>query len=62
VTALDLPGQISQGLESGILSDAEARYLADYDRRVMEIIDVDDFSADELGFTPSTERITDPSL
>ena len=62
VTALDLPGQISQGLKSGILSDAEARYLADYDRRVMEIIDVDDFSADELGFTPSTERITDPSL
>jgi acyl-CoA dehydrogenase len=53
VGALDLPGQISQGLESGILSEQEARLLADYDRRVMEIIDVDDFSADELGFTPS---------
>jgi acyl-CoA dehydrogenase len=62
VTALDLPGQISQGRESGILSDAEARCLAEYDARVMEIIDVDDFSAEELGFTPSAERITDPSL
>jgi acyl-CoA dehydrogenase len=62
VTALDLPGQISQGRKSGILSDAEARYLADYDRRVMEIIDVDDFSADELGFRPSSEPFTDPSI
>jgi len=62
VVALDLPGQIRQGLESGILTEVEARFLADYDRRVMEIIDVDDFSADELGFAPAAERNPDPSL
>jgi acyl-CoA dehydrogenase len=62
IGALDLPGQISQGLASGILNEQEARFLADYDRCVMEIIDVDDFSADELGFTPSAERNPDPAL
>jgi acyl-CoA dehydrogenase len=49
LTALDLPGQIEQARALGILSEAEARMLADYDRRVMQIIDVDDFSPQELG-------------
>lgn len=48
VTALDLPGQIQQALAAGILSETEAAMLRDYDRRVMEIIHVDDFSTDEL--------------
>jgi acyl-CoA dehydrogenase len=49
VTALDLPGQIEQGRAAGILSSQEAALLADYDRRVMDIINVDDFAPDELG-------------
>jgi acyl-CoA dehydrogenase len=62
VGALDLPGQILQGLESGILSEPEARFLADYDRRVMEIIAVDDFSAVELGFSVAPEPLPVPAL
>ena len=48
VTALDLPGQIQQALAAGILSETEAAMLRDYDRRVMEIINVDDFATEEL--------------
>jgi len=49
VTALDLPAQIEQARTLGILSEQEALALADYDRRVMDIINVDDFAAQELG-------------
>jgi acyl-CoA dehydrogenase len=49
VTALDLPGQIQQGLAAGILTDTEAALLRDYDRKVMEIVHVDDFEQHELG-------------
>ena len=49
LTALDLPGQIEQARALGILTETEARLLADYDRRVMQIIDVDDFAPHELG-------------
>jgi acyl-CoA dehydrogenase len=48
VTALDLPGQIQQALAAGILSEAEAMMLRDYDKRVMDLIAVDDFTPDEL--------------
>jgi acyl-CoA dehydrogenase len=48
VTALDLVGQIAQGKALGILTAAEADMLLDYDRRIMNIIDVDDFSPHEL--------------
>ncbi len=48
VTALDLPGQIQQALAAGILSETEAAMLRDYDRRVMEIIHVDDFTTEEM--------------
>jgi acyl-CoA dehydrogenase len=48
ITALDLPGQIQQALAAGILSETEAAMLRDYDRRVMELIHVDDFSTEEL--------------
>ncbi|GAC1669340.1 MAG: acyl-CoA dehydrogenase [Steroidobacteraceae bacterium] len=49
VTALDLPGQIEQALKAGILSEAEAAVLRDYDARVSELIAVDDFAPHELG-------------
>jgi acyl-CoA dehydrogenase len=49
VTALDLAGQIEQARTLGILSEAEAQFLADYDQRVMSIVNVDDFAPDELG-------------
>ncbi len=48
LTALDLPGQIEQAQRLGILSDEEAGFLADYDRRVMQLINVDDFASGEL--------------
>jgi acyl-CoA dehydrogenase len=48
ITALDLPGQIQQGLEIGLISETEAAMLRDYDRRVMELIHVDDFSTEEM--------------
>ena len=49
VTALDLPGQIEQALTLGILSEAEALLLRDYDAKVSELINVDDFAPHELG-------------
>jgi acyl-CoA dehydrogenase len=48
VTALDLPGQVQQALAAGIITETEAAMLRDYDRRVMELIHVDDFTTDEL--------------
>ena len=49
VTALDLPGQITQALAAGIVSAAEAEQLRDYDRKVMELVHVDDFDPSEIG-------------
>jgi acyl-CoA dehydrogenase len=49
VTALDLPGQIQQALALGIISETEAAQLREYDRKVMDIINVDDFAPHELG-------------
>jgi acyl-CoA dehydrogenase len=49
VTALDVPGQITQALAAGIVSETEAAFLRDYDRKVMELIHVDDFAPHELG-------------
>ena len=48
VTALDLPSQIGQAETVGILSAAEATQLREYDRKVMEIVHVDDFEPEEL--------------
>ncbi len=48
VTALDMPGQIQQALAAGIISETDAAMLRDYDRRVMEIIHVDDFTTEEM--------------
>jgi acyl-CoA dehydrogenase len=49
VTALDLPGQISQAVSLGILSEAEAAGLREYDAKVSNLINVDDFAPHELG-------------
>jgi acyl-CoA dehydrogenase len=49
ITALDLPGQISQAVAEGIITETEAAFLRDYDRKVMELINVDDFASHELG-------------
>jgi acyl-CoA dehydrogenase len=49
VTALDLPGQIEQAMRAGILSEAEAAVLRDYDAKVSDLVAVDDFAPHELG-------------
>jgi len=49
ITALDLPGRIQQALAAGIVSETEAAALRDYDRKVMELINVDDFDPQALG-------------
>src|SRR3984957_18312030 len=49
VTALELPGRITQALALGLISETEAAALRDYDRKVMDLIHVDDFAPDALG-------------
>jgi len=48
ITALDFPARIQQALAAGILSETEAAALREYDRKVMDIINVDDFEPQEL--------------
>ena len=48
ISALDLPGQIEQGLALGIITAPEAAALHDYDQLVMDIINVDEFAAGEF--------------
>jgi acyl-CoA dehydrogenase len=48
VTALDLPGQIREAQEARVITEAEAAQLREYDRKVMDVIDVDDFEPREL--------------
>ena len=48
VTALDLPGQTQQALVAGLISETEAASLRDYDRKAMEVINVDDFAPQDL--------------
>jgi acyl-CoA dehydrogenase len=48
VTALDLPGRISQCVAVGILTEAEGARLAEFDRKVMQLVRVDDFAPHEL--------------
>ncbi len=49
ISALELPGQIEQGLGLGILSADEAATLRAYDALVMDIVNVDEFAPAELG-------------
>jgi acyl-CoA dehydrogenase len=55
VTALDLPGQIQQALAAGIISETEAAALREFDRKVMDLINVDDFAPHELGMAVQAE-------
>jgi acyl-CoA dehydrogenase len=55
VTALDVPGQIAQALAQGIVSEHEAAMLRDYDRKVMDLISVDDFDPRELAAEAAPE-------
>jgi acyl-CoA dehydrogenase len=56
VEALELPGQIREALAAGIISEAEAAQLREYDRKVMEIINVDDFESHELAAGNATDQ------
>ena len=49
ITALDFPSQIQQAAAAGIITETEANMLRDYDRKVMDLINVDDFAPHELG-------------
>ena len=50
ITALDLPGQIEQALAARAHhARPRPQLLRDYDRKVMDIINVDDFDPHELG-------------
>ncbi len=62
ITALDLPGQIQQGLAAGILSETEAASLREYDRKVMEIVHVDDFAPEELGVNTGSRNGNEEDL
>jgi acyl-CoA dehydrogenase len=58
VKALELPGQIREALAAGIITEAEAAQLREYDRKVMEIINVDDFESHELAAGGAVESAT----
>jgi acyl-CoA dehydrogenase len=61
ITALDLPGQVREALAIGLITEAEAAQLREYDRKVMEIINVDDFDGHELaapGYGPQVAEET----
>ena len=48
VTALDLPGRLRRPCPLGIMSEAEAAVLRDYDAKVSDLLNVDDFAPHEL--------------
>jgi acyl-CoA dehydrogenase len=64
VTALDAPGQTQQALAAGLISATEAAALQDYDAKVMDIINVDDFAPHELAAQaqPLRESPATPSM
>ena len=49
IHALDLPGMIAEAKALGIVTADEAAWLAEFDRKVMDIVNVDDFAPHELG-------------
>jgi acyl-CoA dehydrogenase len=49
ISSLDLPGQIRQAQQLGILSAGEAETLSRYDAKVMDLLNVDDFSPEDIG-------------
>jgi acyl-CoA dehydrogenase len=49
IRSLEMPGMIAEAQVLGIITGADAAWLAEYDRKVMEIVNVDDFAPHELG-------------
>ncbi|HEY5102350.1 MAG TPA: DUF1974 domain-containing protein, partial [Steroidobacteraceae bacterium] len=63
IGALDQPGQIREALALGIISETEAATLADYDSKVMDIINVDDFAPHELAqSSPSAAHVAETQV
>jgi acyl-CoA dehydrogenase len=62
VTALDLPGQVREALAIGLITEAEAAQLREYDRKVMEIINVDDFESHELAAGGHGSRVAEEAF
>jgi acyl-CoA dehydrogenase len=60
ITAADFPAQIEEALALGLVNASEAALLRDYDRKVMELIHVDDFDGAELA-AESHAASTEPS-
>jgi acyl-CoA dehydrogenase len=48
ISALDQPGQTAQALQLGLITADEATFLRDYDARLMDLINVDDFAPGEF--------------
>jgi acyl-CoA dehydrogenase len=59
VSALNLAEQIVQARELGVLSEHEALFLAEYDRKVMDIVNVDDFESHELGMAAAPDAVAE---
>jgi acyl-CoA dehydrogenase len=59
ISALELAAQLDQARSLGILSETETLFLAEYDRKVMEIINVDDFAPHELAQAPAGQGQSD---
>ena len=64
ISALDVPGQIQQALAHGIISETEAAALQDYDAKVMNLVNVDDFDPQELAMQaqPLPDSAAKPSM
>jgi acyl-CoA dehydrogenase len=54
IRSLDLPGMIAEAQALGIVTGADAAWLAEYDRKVMDLVNVDDFAPHELGTQGAT--------
>ncbi|NBX40339.1 MAG: acyl-CoA dehydrogenase [Gammaproteobacteria bacterium] len=56
IRSLALPQQIIEAEALGLITSADAEWLAEYDRKVMNIVDVDDFAPHELGTLSASAR------
>jgi acyl-CoA dehydrogenase len=60
IHALDLPGQIEEAHALGLLNPQEAELMRIYDRKVMHLINVDDFDPRELAPHPEATAANMP--
>ncbi|MEE8542880.1 MAG: acyl-CoA dehydrogenase, partial [Gammaproteobacteria bacterium] len=55
----DTPGQIEEARKKGVISAEEAKQITAFDRKVMELIAVDDFAPEELTrYAPTARKVT----